>query len=350
MADRCCVGKGKSISHNNFAPGKLPHEFLHQMLTSYTSIDARVLLSAKIGEDATVIDMGETCLLAKTDPITFVSEHIGYYAVHVNANDICCMGGEPKWFLATLLLPELGSTPELVEAIFRQIHETCQKEKIAFCGGHSEVTLGLDRPIVVGQMLGEVAKDRLLLKKNARPGDRLIVAREVPIEGTAIIAREKEDELQQLYSPELVKRCKNLLFKPGLSVRSLCRLAVEHGEVHALHDPTEGGIFTALHELATAAQLGLAVQEAAIPLLPEGKLLCDHYDLDPFGCISSGSLLIVASEDSSEKILAALGKNKIVAADIGSLVNKQAGEVLITEQGAVPLPVYGQDEIVKIFV
>ncbi len=338
-----------TISPKTFSPGKLPHEFLDRMLKSYTGSDARVILGSQLGEDAAVIDMGQSCLLAKTDPITFVSEYIGYYAVHVNANDICCMGGDPRWFLATVLLPEKNTTPDLVESIFKQIQETCRKERIVFCGGHTEITLGLDRPIIIGQMLGEVTRDQLILKRHAKVGDRIILARPGPIEATAIIAREKASELSALYSADLVRRCQNLLFKPGLSVRPLCRLALAAGEIHAFHDPTEGGLYTGLHELATAAQLGVEVHESAIPLLPEGKFLCDHFELNPYGCIASGSLLIVTPPESAANILANMEKHNIVAADIGYMTETDKGKILVTPMGTTPLPIFEQDEIVKIF-
>jgi len=337
-----------AIEYVKFLPGKLPHNFLQQLLERYTSTGPRVLQGAKIGEDTAVIEMGDFYLLAKTDPITFVTEHIGQYAVHINANDIACMGGEPKWFLATLLLPERHSHPKLVESIFRQINQTCKKEKIAFCGGHTEVTLGLDRPIVVGQMLGEVKKEDLKLKQHVRAGDFLILAREVPIEGTAIIAREKAAELDEIYAPDLVQRCINLIHKPGLNIRPLCRIAMTAKGVHAMHDPTEGGVLTAVHEMSSGAGLGVSVVESAIPILPEGKLLCDHFGINPLGCISSGSLLIAVDGVGAASLLAAFAKAQITASQIGLFTEIEKGSVLETPRGPIPLPVFSQDEIVRI--
>ena len=115
--------------------GKLSPAFLSQLLEKYTTGDETVIVGPKIGEDATVIDQGEFYLIAKTDPITFVTENIGYYAITINANDIACMGGIPRWFLVTILLPEAMTTTEMVEKIFSQLNMACRDLDILFCGG-----------------------------------------------------------------------------------------------------------------------------------------------------------------------------------------------------------------------
>src|SRR5262245_43894306 len=107
-------------------PGKLPPELLQRLLASYPRTHPRLITGPAVGQDAAVIDMCGRYLIAKSDPITFATDAIGYYAVVVNANDIATRGGQPKWFLATLLLPEWTTSVALVEAIFAQIADTCQ--------------------------------------------------------------------------------------------------------------------------------------------------------------------------------------------------------------------------------
>ncbi|NOY61356.1 MAG: hydrogenase expression/formation protein, partial [Calditrichaeota bacterium] len=284
-------------------PGKLDPDFLEKLIRSHTSTDNRIIVGSKIGEDATVIDMGKNVLIAKTDPITFVTDQIGYYAVQVNANDIACMGGDPKWFLATILLPVQSGENE-IKAIFEQISAACKNEGIAFCGGHTEVTLGLDRPIVIGQMLGEAEKANVVLKSNAGESDHIILAKEIPIEGTAIIAREKESELKKIYPQDFIHRCQKFLFEPGIGVRKAAKIAMNTARVHAMHDPTEGGLATALHELAHAAGLGILIEYSRIPFSREGKELCEHFGLNPLGLIASGSLIVVVPAEDVHLLLA----------------------------------------------
>ena len=175
--------------------GKLPPTMLDRLLRRFAPSDPRLIVGPQMGEDAAVIDFGATYLVAKTDPITFATGEIGWYAVNVNANNIAVMGGVPRWFLATVLLPGKSSTPDLVEAIYAQLAEACAALGVSLAGGHTEITVGLNRPIMSGTMLGEVTPDRLVRSSGMQPGDDLVLARGVPIEGTAIIARERAQEL-----------------------------------------------------------------------------------------------------------------------------------------------------------
>ncbi|HBY99674.1 MAG TPA: hydrogenase expression protein, partial [Chloroflexi bacterium] len=239
------------MSSNILAPGKVPPEFLINLLARYTGGDSSVIVRPGIGVDAAAIEMGEQVLVAKTDPITFATDQIGWYAVHVNANDVACLGARPRWFLATILLPERGTTRALVEQIFAQLEAACTSLGVALIGGHTEVTIGLERPIVVGQMLGTVAREALISPQAGRPRDRVIMVKGFPIEGTALIAREKAANLlARGYSPALIERARQMLFDPGLSVVRAAEIAARAARLHGLHDPTEGGVATGLWELA----------------------------------------------------------------------------------------------------
>lgn len=334
---------------NPLKVGKLPQEMLARLLGRYTGRDERVLVGADIGVDATVIDFGPTCLVAKTDPITFVSEEIGYYAVVINANDVACMGARPKWFLATILLPEGTATEQMAEEIFAQLAQACRQLEVVLCGGHTEITSGLDRPVVVGQMLGEVANGRVVTSSGLQPGDLLILTKGVPIEGGSIIARERGQQLSELFGEELVRRCRDLVFSPGISVVQDAAIACQCGTVHALHDPTEGGLATGLRELATASGVGLEIDEARIPVLPECKILCDQFGLDPLGTIASGALLIGAPPGDANRIVDGLQASGIQARVIGRAVPPEKGLLLRQNNRLVPLPLFARDEITKLF-
>ena len=335
----------------NFLPiGKLPHNLLLQLINRYTINTPDVVVGSKIGEDAAVIDIGDKFLLAKTDPITFVTEEIGYYTININANDIACMGGIPRWFLAALLLPEDKTTEELTENIFAQLSTACQELNIAFCGGHTEITSGIDRPIVIGQMLGEVAKNKLVLSSNAQIGDDILLTKGIAIEATSIIAREKSDELIEIFSKDFVEQCKNYIYDPGISVLQEAQLAIQYNEIHAMHDPTEGGLAIGLYELAKAAEVGIKIEQDMIDILPECKLLCDVYQLDPLGLIASGALLIVCNPSISHQLMEALEKKGIDACKIGKITAPENGLKMISYGGEEwELPYFPQDEIVTIF-
>jgi hydrogenase maturation factor len=334
--------------------GKLKHQFLHSMIKNHISDlkirDKRVIVGSKIGEDAAVIDMGDKYLVAKTDPITFATDEIGYYVVNVNVNDLVCTGAIPRWFQSTILLPE-SATKQLIERIFRKIHDTCMTMGITIVGGHTEITMGLERPIVVGSLLGEVEKEKFVSPDGAEPGDAIVLTKGVFIEGTSIIAREKEKELSNKgLDPDFIKKCKNYLYNPGISVLKEARLANQNFKIKRMHDPTEGGVYTAIAEMAIASNLGVIIEESKINVLPEPKILSKIFGINPLNTLSSGSLLIAVNQEDSYALIELLIKNNINAEKIGQFVPKEKGMTKKCKNGEIkPLTYSETDEISKIF-
>jgi hydrogenase expression/formation protein HypE len=332
----------------NLRIGKIDPDILGKLISEYTHKEDRVLIGAGIGEDAAIIDMGSSYLVAKTDPITHVTREIGHYAVNINANDIAAMGGKPMWFLATILMPAASGADEL-KCIFSQLSESCKELGISYCGGHTEVTHSVNNPVVIGHMLGEVGRDNLKPTSEARLGDDLIMTKSSAIEATAIIALEKEKELRGHLGNKLLARAKNYLYNPGISVVKEASVVSSIKEVHALHDPTEGGIVTGIFEMATASDLGVEVHYDKIPISVETLKLCGSYHVDPLGTFASGSLLIAVSPSVSEDVISRLSAVGITAARIGVMLPQEEGMRLIRNGENLPLPVYHQDEISKIF-
>ncbi len=331
-----------------FPVGKIPLDLMRRLL-DFPIPDPRVRLGPGIGLDAAVVEMGDRCLVVKADPITFATEAIGWYAVQVNANDIATTGALPRWMMAILLLPEGRTDVDLVEGIFRQIRSACEALGIILIGGHSEVTYGLDRPIVAGFMLGEVAPDRLVTPRGARVGDRVILSKPIAIEGTSVIAREKRAELEPVFGEAFLQRCADFLYNPGISVLEDAQIALGAGQVHAMHDPTEGGLATGLWELAQAAGLGIRVDGDAVPIYPETLALCRHYGLDPWGLLASGSLLIAAPPEAAPAIRDALIAAGRPAAIIGELRPPEEGHWTERSGRREPLHPFPRDELARLF-
>lgn len=330
--------------------GKLDPDLLESLLTSYHIDDPTVIIGPKVGEDAAVIDLGDSYLVAKTDPITFANDEIGWYLVCVNGNDIATMGVVPRWLLVTLLLPESKTTEKLVRDIFSQIITACKHFNITLCGGHTEITHDLGRSIIVGQMLGQVEKDKLITSSGAQVGDDILLTKGIAVEAVSLIAREREETLlNRNYSPEYIARARGYLREPGISVLKDAIIANRVGGIHAMHDPTEGGLATGLHEIARCSQVGMEVWPEKIHIFPECRDLCGEFGIDPMGVIASGGLLIVSDPSHCGEIIEALAQEGIHCSAIGRVIEKERG--LFFQKGSQKhsIPIFETDEITKIF-
>lgn len=347
-------------------PGKLPPELLAKLLGRIPRADPRVLVGSGVGEDAAALDFigngdeqdggdpHRRILIAKTDPITFATDQAGWYAVHVNANDVACAGAEPRWFLASALLPETWEEPQIAE-LFDQIVQACGRLGISLVGGHTEITVGLDRPLIAGCMLGEVPRHRVIRTGGAREGDDLILTQGIAIEGTAVLARESEALLRQRgLMDDAIARAQRYLYEPGISVvqaaRVLCDAIPSPEGVHSLHDPTEGGLASGLWEVAEASGLGAVVDESSVRVLPETQAVCDALGLDPWGLLASGALLAAVAPESTETAIRVLEEKGIPASVIGRLVPREQGVKLRRAGGEiVEWPSFDRDEVARYF-
>lgn len=335
--------------NKTFPLGKLPPEFLSQILKQAPCDDARVIVGPGIGLDCAVVEVGETCLVFKSDPITFASDEIGWYAVQVNANDIVTTGAIPRWFLVTSLFPAERTTSEDVARIAGQLFEACRSLGISVIGGHTEITYGIDRPIIAGTMIGEVPCDELITPKGASPGDRILLTKGVPIEGTAILAREFPSKLAHFCTPEEIQTASAYLYDPGISVVKDARIALQAGKITAMHDPTESGLAGALWELAEACGHTLVIDPQAIPILAISRKICAAFEINPLATIASGALLLTCSPGDALLICKALKAEGIHCVEIGSVEAGQA-QVWQTNTGKRTLLPYPQrDEIARVF-
>ena len=352
--------------------GKLPADLLADLLANLPIRHPQLLLGPAVGEDAAVIDFApgsDRLLVAKSDPITFATDEIGYYAVNVCANDLAVTGATPRFYLPTLLLPVGNADEALVRHIFAQIGAACTKLNLVVVGGHSEVTPSVNQPVIAGTMLGEVSRQGYLSSRGCRAGDVVLLAGQIPIEGASIIAREKRaDLLARGWSSADVDKAASFLHDPGISVMLPAQIATQSGKVTAMHDPTEGGIATGLYELAVAAGVGMEINLDAIPTSPLAAQLCATYGLDPLGTIASGALLATCAPDDAQHLLDAWAHAGWSGAIIGHLfplnhtpesanghitnptTGRQQQFTALRAGKRVPFPTFAADEITKLWI
>lgn len=365
--------------------GKLPADLLADLLADLPTRHPQLLLGPAVGEDASVIDFApghEQVLVAKSDPITFATDEIGYYAVNVCANDLAVTGATPRFYMPILLLPVGSTTVAMARNIFTQIGAACASLNIVVVGGHSEVTPSVNQPVIAGTMLGDVARDAYLSSRGCHPGDVVLLAGQVPVEGASIIAREKRtDLLARGWTTSEVDEAAGYLHNPGISILVPAHAAAKTGKVTAMHDPTEGGIATGLYELAVAAGVGMEINLDAIPVSSLAARLCATYDLNPLGTIASGALLATCAPEDADTILQAwmqigwsgaiIGRlaDDLRSPNSGQIANQTKGQInsqingqftnpvtgrsqtlIATRRGKrVPFPTFAADEIVKLW-
>jgi hydrogenase expression/formation protein HypE len=296
-------------------PGKIPIDILKDVVFKNLGAErSEVVLGPSAGVDGAILDVGTKNTIISMDPITGAVERIGWEAININANDVATFGVEPAFFFSCIMLPE-NADSKIVETISAQMHQAAKELGIAIVGGHCESTPGLANPIVVGCIMGLTEKGKYVTAAGAKSGDKIILTKSAGIEGTAILATDREEQLKKVFSQPILDGAKH--FYNQISVVKDALTAYRTGGVHAMHDPTEGGILNGIHEMADAAGLGARVFEEKIIIEPETAKICRFYEIDPLQLISSGALLIAAEPQAADKIMENLAQEHIYADIIG---------------------------------
>lgn len=335
------------IRVHRFPTGKVPSDVLRRVVFNRLGVPSdRLLQGPGVGEDAAVIDMGDKVLVVKSDPITGAVGSVGWLAVHINANDVASTGARPLWFLCVTLLPE-GAGEELLDEIMDQMQAAFEELGVSLIGGHTETTPGLDRPLIIGFMMGEADKDKYVTTGGARPGDVIILTKSAGIEGTAVLAQDLDVVLRELVGDDVLLSAESMLRR--ISVVPEAMRAVEAGGVSSLHDPTEGGVLNGIWEMAEAAEVGVVIDEEAIPIADETRSICGALEIDPLKLMGSGALLIASKPDKAQGIISAVHKIGVEASVIGEATHEADGRILLRVDGStVPIEAVDQDEVYRV--
>ena len=327
--------------------GKLPNDLLQEFLDQFSFQDPSVLINPGVGEDTTAVDVvGKEVLVLKSDPITYVTDSIGHYAVLINANDMVTSGAIPRWFLTVLLLP-CGIAASAIRHIMFDLYKMCKQWDITLCGGHTEITDAVSRPVVTGMLAGTVAKSDLIDKNNMERGDKLLMTKAMAVEGTAIIAAECGHRLKNLgFSESEIEECKQFL--NSLSILEEANIASRSKCVSALHDVTEGGLATAIEELSIAGRHKIRIHIDRISLFTYTERICRLLDINPLGLIGSGSLLICCRKGKSKSLMKKIHSSGIEVVCIGEVLEKGKGIEAINRLGIQEAwPNFEVDEITR---
>lgn len=316
-------------------PGKIPPDILERLVFTHLGRnDPDLILGPGLGQDASLIRIGNRVIVASTDPITGSIEDIGWLAVHVNANDVATFGVAPKWFLTSIMLP-VGSTAAEVGRIMSQIDRAAKTLGITVAGGHTEITEGIEKPIVAGFMLGETSEGNYVTSSGAQPGNAIVITKTVGIEGTAILAAEGREVLSKDLDVTVLDEA--LALRSQISVVSEGLSAFKTGHLTAMHDPTEGGLAGGLHELCDASGVGFEVELDLIPIHHTTKLLCDAIGVNVLELISSGCMLMTCDSNHVDDVIAAIESKNVQATILGRIIEDEEKRLIYSEGAAVQL-------------
>ena len=191
-------------------------------------------------------------------------------------------------------------------------------------------------------------KEKIIRGDGVSSGDIILLTKGIAIEATAILAADCGDRLVAELDSETLSRARRFLDEPGISVVREALLAREAGGVTAMHDPTEGGLATALREMASRASLGMSIDARAINVYPECQAICRALGVDPLGAVGSGALLISCKPEAAESICGKIRGAGISCATIGEFTPIEHGLKLRSEAGEIDLVHFERDEVARI--
>lgn len=328
----------------SFPIGKIPPNSMVRAVYSHGGKrNPRLVHGPGTGRDTAVVRIAKSLVVLTADPVTGTTKHIGEHSVHINANDIAATGAKPVWYMCTVLLPP-ATTENTLASIMNGIDQASRSLGITVAGGHTEVTRGIDRPLITGFMIGEIG-GRVLSSANMRIGDLILMTKTAGLEGTAILASEYSRQLRRL-ERETIRKAQG--FAKQISIvdeaMSISRIA----GVHALHDPTEGGVLNGLWELAEASGLGIEVWADRIPLAKETSRICSELHLDPLKLMSSGCLLAAVAPNRMGRVMKALKNRGVMVSEVGRVRPRARGRLLLKESKKLDLEAVPQDELYKL--
>lgn len=323
--------------------GKLKTELLEKYIfNNLSSNREEVIIKSGTGLDNAVMDFGGDLIVASTDPITGASKNIGSLAINVSVNDVSCQGADPVGVLMTVLIPPSASLEDLKE-IVEDANKTAKKLNVDIIGGHTEITDAVNKILISTTVLGRVNRKVMPDPKSIKAGDVVAVSKYLGIEGTSIIAHDKDD-VSEILSEEELKFAKSLA--DDISVLREARLATKYGVKH-MHDITEGGLYGALWETGVALGHGLRAYYEEIPLLDETKKIAEFYGIDPMRLISSGSMLMIFDKDKFVDFKEEADKEGIKITKIGEVIDDKHTQVIVGDE-AISLSEPGSDELYKV--
>lgn len=275
-----------------------------------------VLTGASTGQNcASVASNQEEAFVFATKAVTCAAVRPVSYGIHAAVNSVASSGAKAVGVMLTIFLPPEVREEE-IRGMMQDAERTCEALGIEILGSHPTVTDAVHRPVLSVSGTGKVKKDSLQQAGNAKPGQEIVITKWVGLEATALLASEREQELKKRFPAELIETAEE--FAGYLSAVKEASAAQECG-ANAMYALSEGGVFAALWEMASAAGVGMDVDLKKIPIRQETVEICEYFGINPYQILSSGSMMIAA--DNGWALVRELEKSGIPAAVIGTFTS-----------------------------
>ena len=326
---------------SDFLPeGKLNNDLLLEILSTINNKNSNT--NPKIGEDSAVLDIRKYSeILLSSDPITFETKKIGTNLLDVCTNDIYASGGIPKWLLITTLIP-INTNFSSIKKIILELSKAAKDLDIDIIGGHTEVTKSVNKIILSGSIIGVYNQDFKAGQK-IQENQSIILAGYAGIESSKIIIDNSSKKNQNLIKLESFSK------KESINIKKIANNGISTKKIIKMHDPTEGGIATALHELCEFGDVSCEIEFDKINFLPNFVEVCKDLEIDPMGSISSGCLLIICKQKDKNIITSKYKSIGIPVNIIGKTTNREKNNIIKINKEKTNLKRFDQDEILKIF-
>ncbi|OYT40463.1 MAG: AIR synthase [Desulfurococcales archaeon ex4484_58] len=313
-----------------FKTGKLPWNILLELISILPTKDPDLVVGPAIGEDAAIIRFKDGFLVIHSDPITAASRRIGWLAVHIAANDIAVRGVKPKWFLPVIMLPNNFNKDD-IRGVFEDLKKALEEVNGVVIGGHTEISPEISKPIISTTAIG-YTMDRVILTRDAHPGDHVVVIGRIGGEGASIIAWDFEEKLRgKNIDQKIIDRTKKYIENISVVDKAL----TIKNYVNSMHDPTEGGILQGLRELALASNTGIILDLDQITIDENISTIVGSMGLDPLRILSSGALIATVPDNRLEDLIKILEEKNYQYSICGLVVKDNPGKVILKKQGKI---------------
>lgn len=332
-------------------PGKIQKGFFEDAILKYSgSPRPEVISGPAFGVDVAVVDLPNSlAMIMASDPLSLIPslglKESAWLSVYLMANDIATTGNLPMYAQFVLNLPA-GFSETDFKTYWNYIHGYCKDLGIAITGGHTGFIERQDSTIAGGGTLISIAeRNKVLISRNAKPGNSILVTKQCAISSSAILAMSFPEQVKNKLGKEVYDRGCELFYQTSSVEDATTAVGGQkwHSDIVAMHDVTEGGVLGAIYELAMASGCGVRIQNDHLPQSHVQTEICKLFSIDPRYVIGAGSMIIAVEKGSEKQVIDRLAQAQIACAWVGEMLEADQGIQLVEHDQVEAMPYFETD-------